>query len=155
MKSELPSKYLIGGSEIELHYKRPLFSSMDYITCAEDADTILREFINLKTLSVKEHFWAFFISNANRVLGIAVISIGTQNGVSVNIKEIFQLALITHSLRVIVAHNHPSGTLKPSANDKKVTEKIKQGLKTLEIELLDHLIITSENFTSFAQEGYL
>ena len=155
MKSELPSKYLVGGSEIELHYKRPLFSSMDYITCAEDIDIVLREYINLETLDVKEYFWLILLSNGNRISGIALISIGTVSSVVVNIKEIFQIALLSHASKVIVAHNHPSGVLKPSVNDREVTDKIQRGLKTLEIELLDHLIITSEGFTSFAQEGFL
>lgn len=154
MKSEL-STMLVGGSKVELHYKRPLFTSMDHITCAEDADTVLREVINLDTLDVKEHFWVVLLTHANRVLGIAMVSTGTVNAVIVNTKEIFQLALITHASKVILAHNHPSGTLMPSKTDHKITDRIKKGLDLLEVELLDHLVIVSEGYTSFVENGYL
>ncbi|HAE14207.1 MAG: hypothetical protein H6546_04260 [Chitinophagales bacterium] len=66
-----------------------------------------------------------------------------------------QLALKTHSQAIIVAHNHPSGTLRPSENDLKLTQKLKQVGDLIDVRLLDHIIITSESYYSFADEGTL
>jgi len=155
MKTQLLSTAVFSSSEIQIHYKRPLYSSMVHITCAEDADRVLREFLNPNQLDLKECFWVLLLSRASRLLGISLISVGEVSGVAVNIKEIFQLSLLTHASSVIVAHNHPSGNLEPSKNDIKMTEKIAHGLSLLEVTLLDHIVITSEGFTSFANDGLL
>lgn len=155
MKQTNVSTYLMGCSEVEIHYKRPLFSEMKRITSAQDIDAILRTYVNLKLIDVKEFFWVVFLSRANRVLGISTINSGDINGVAVNIREIFQLTLLTHSSHIIVAHNHPSGKLHPSENDQKITKKIADGAALFDVKLLDHLILTSESFLSFANEGMM
>ena len=73
----------------------------------------------------------------------------------VNIKEICQLALLGHAMQIIIAHNHPSGTLTPSQADRKLTDKLKNTLNLLDIELLDHLIITSESYISFVDNNWM
>ncbi len=151
----LPSTELLGSSEIEIHYKRPLFSSMKNITRAEDAVCVLRIFSDANRIDVKEHFYVMLLNNANRLIGISLISIGNISSTVVNVKEIFQLTLLTQSTHIILCHNHPSGKLELSKNDIKITEKIKHGLSLLDVTLLDHIIITSESFMSFANEGLL
>ena len=128
---------------------------MKSIRHAEDVHSLLRSYIDENTLDVKEFFWTVFLSRANSVLGISTISCGDSAGVIVNIKEIFQLTLLTHASQIIVAHNHPSGKLIPSEKDKKITEKLQHGLSLFDVKLLDHLILTSESFFSFANEGIL
>lgn len=155
MKSELPTTVLLGSSEIELHYKRPLFNSMLSITCAEDADKALRSYINLNQLDLKECFWILTLTTANRLIGISQSTVGTTGGVIVSTKEILQIALKTNASRIIVAHSHPSGNLTISASDKKYTSKLKRACKLLDIDLLDHIIITSESFLSFAYKKAL
>lgn len=155
MKITNLSTHLIGCSEVELHYKRPLFSSMKSITCSDDANTILRSYINPNLIDVKEFFYVLFLSRANRVLGISTINCGNISGVVVNIREIFQLTLLFHASQIIVAHNHPSGKLIPSENDKEITKKLQEGLSLFDAKLLDHLILTSENFLSFADQDIL
>jgi len=155
MKTQLLSTAVFSSSEIQIHYKRPLFDSMKWVTNALDANEILRQYIDPNIIDVKEHFYVMLLNNANRVLGISLISIGELRGTMVNIKEIFQLTLLTHADYVILAHLHPSGLLKPSDNDIEITEKIQYGLSLLDVTLLDHLIITSESFFSFANEGLL
>ncbi len=155
MNSEVPSIQLLGSSEIELHYKRPFFNEMISITSAEDADDILRSYINPNQLDLKECFWVLCLTNANRLTSISQLFIGSTTGVNVSTKEILQVALKTNSTALIVAHSHPSGSLKISATDKKHTNRLKRACRLLDITLLDHLIITSESFVSLAQEGIL
>lgn len=155
MKTTLLSTIILSISEIQIHYKRPLYDSMKYITNADDADKILKEFTGKNRIDFKEFFWVILLNRANRVLGISEIAIGSSSGVSVNIREICQLALLTASTQLIVAHNHPSGKLTPSKADKNITAKIKKALALLDITLLDHIVITSEDFLSFANESLL
>jgi len=155
MKPTNLSTQLMGCNEIEIHYKRPLFSEMKSIKSAEDVNQLIRTFIDTKRIDYKEFFWVVLLNRANNVLGISEIAMGSSSAVAVDIKEICQLALLTSSLSVIVIHNHPSGTLRPSKTDKRITEKIKETLNIFGISLLDHLIITSENYYSFADEGIM
>ena len=155
MKTQLPSTAVFSSSEIQIHYKRPLFDSMQWITHAGDADRILRAFVDLDRIDLKEFFWVILMNRANRVLGISEIAVGGTSSVLVDIKEICQLALLTSSTQVLVAHCHPSGRLFASVTDKEITIKIKEALQLFDIELLDHLIITSESFYSFANDGLL
>ena len=155
MKTQLPSTAVFSSSEIQIHYKRPLYDSMSYITHAGDADRILKTFIDMHRIDLKEFFWVVLLNQANRVLGISEIAMGTTSGVLVNVKEICQLALLTCATHLIVCHNHPSGNLSASVSDKEMTTKIKEALTLFDITLLDHIIITSESFYSFANEGLL
>lgn len=155
MKPNLPSTQLLSSSVIKIHYKRPLFDSMMHITRSKDAMAVLRKYADPDSIDLKEHFYVLMLSNANRLLGVSLISIGTTAGVCVGLKEILQLALITNSTGIIIAHNHPSGTLMPSQSDCQMTERIKEGLSLVDIRLLDHLIFTSDEYTSFADSGYL
>lgn len=112
--------------------------------------------VNGISLDYKEYFWCFYLTRANKVLGDTEIGHGSATGVVVNIPEIFVTALKTSAASLIVVHNHPSGTLKPSVRDKEITNSIKVSGDLLSIKLLDHLIITSESkYYSFADEGEL
>lgn len=141
--------------EIAIHYKRAVFKEMEHIKSSNDADTLIRKFADTNQIDLKECFWVMCLNNANRVLGIATISMGSSNQVAVNVKEICQLAVLCSSMRVIVIHNHPSGTLHPSKLDKQITTKIQKALQLFDVRLLDHIIITSENHFSFANDGLI
>lgn len=155
METKLPSTQVLTCAEVEIHYKRPLFGSMKEVTTPSDANEFLRTYIDMPRLDVKEFFWAIFLTRANNVLGIATIGCGDIAGVCVNAREIIQLALLTHASLVIVAHNHPSGKLVPSSQDRQITRKISEGLALFDAKLMDHLIVTSESYYSFASEGDL
>lgn len=155
MKTHTLSKELFVSNEIEIHYKRPLFHTMTHITCADDVNQLIREYITSSQMDLKEFFWVVLLNNANCVLGISQISMGSSSSVSVSVKEICQLAITTSSSFVIVLHNHPSGLLNPSKADQKITTKIKKALALFDVKLLDHLIISSESFYSFANQGTL
>lgn len=128
---------------------------MQWITCADDADRMLRSYIDLDRIDLKEFFWVIMLNRANRVLGISEIAMGTTNGVLVDVKEVCQLALLTSATQIVVSHNHPSGRLIASKADMEITTKIKEALSLFDSTLLDHIIITSESFFSFANEGLL
>lgn len=155
MKQFLPSTHILSSAIISIHYKRPLFKDMKHIRCAEDADTYLKQSINLQQIDLCEYFWVLLLTNANRLIGICEVASGTTLGVQTNPKCIFQSALLTNATAIIVAHNHPSGNLNISEKDIKETNKLKRLAETMDITLLDHIIITSESFTSLAQESMI
>jgi len=141
--------------EVGIVYKRPLFDDMPHISNSEDVYSLMKNIIDMDTLDYKEHFWVILLNNSNRVLGCSEIARGNTTGVFVNTKEILHLALMSNSTSIILCHNHPSGTLKPSCSDKKITKKIESITKLFDINVLDHIIITSEFYYSFADEGQL
>lgn len=102
-----------------------------------------------------EQFYILLLNRSNTVLGISKISEGGISGTVVDPKKIFQVALKANASNLILAHNHPSGSLKPSEADERITKKLKSAGEFLEITVLDHLIITSEGYYSFADDGQL
>jgi len=146
----LPSLELYLPYEVNIHYKRPIYHSMAYVSSSDKAVEYLRYFIKTDTLDHKEYFWVLLLNRANRLLAISEIGKGSAVGVVVNHKEIFQLILRTNATAFIVAHNHPSGQLKISKEDKKITEKIIQMSNILDINFIDHIILTTESYYSFA-----
>jgi len=141
--------------EVAIVYKRPLFDTMPHITNSEDVNSIIKEVVDLNTLDLKEFFWVLLLNNGNRVLGIAEIGRGDTKAVTVNVKEIFQLVIKTNAVGLVLCHNHPSGILKPSEADKAMTKKIKEASKLFSVSLLDHVIITSEDYYSFVDGGLI
>lgn len=131
---------------VEIHYKRPTLKQMPKICSRDEAYTYITGLVNLNRIDHKEFFWVILLNNANRVLGVSELSIGTTNGCMVNIKEILQLALLSNSSKIVLVHNHPSGTLQFSEADHKITRKIVKACNYVDIEVLDHLIITSEGY---------
>ena len=87
--------------------------------------------------------------------GICTISTGCVNGVIADPKLIFVLAIKKNACTVVLAHNHPSGSLKPSENDRQLTWKMKEAGRILEITVLDHIIVSDEGYYSFADDGVL
>jgi DNA repair protein RadC len=155
MKAPIPTTQLFGCSELELHYKRPLFDSMVHIKSSKDAETILRKYIDPNRINLKEFFWMMALTQANRLLGISEIASGSPQGVSMNIKEIFQTILLTNASAIIVAHNHPSGNLKPSQSDRAFTKKLQKLSSLMDVTLLDHVILSSEDYYSFSDDRLL
>jgi len=102
-----------------------------------------------------EEFWALFLNQNNKVIHIAQLTQGGINQSIVDIRILFKTALEHFSTGVIISHNHPSGNLKPSAEDITITKKVKEAGDLMSIQLLDHLIITQNSYLSFADEGLL
>ena len=102
-----------------------------------------------------EEFWVMFLNRANARIHIGSISEGGQSGTVADPKKIFKLALEYNAASVILCHNHPSGNLKPSEADIRLTRKLKEAGSMLDMPVLDHLIIGDEKYFSFADEGLL
>lgn len=122
------------------------------ISSSKDAFTILQPFIGDLH---HEEFWVLFLSNANKVLKKEQLSIGGMTGTVADVRKIYKSALEESATAIIIAHNHPSGTLRPSQADIQLTKKVKDGGNILDIKLLDHLIVTEKSYYSFADEGTL
>lgn len=102
-----------------------------------------------------EEFWVLFLSNSNKVLSTFQLSKGGITGTLVDVRLIFKKALEENAVSIILAHNHPSGNLKPSMADKNLTLKLKKAGESLDIKVLDHLIVTENAYFSFANEGLI
>ena len=102
-----------------------------------------------------EEFWVILLNRANHLIKIMNISEGGISGTIADPKKIFRLALENNSSAIILAHNHPSNNLKPSESDLKLTKTIYKAGETLEINVLDHIIVGSDNYFSFADESLM
>lgn len=102
-----------------------------------------------------EEFWIIYLNNSNKVLHKEQLSKGGITGTLVDIRLVLKQALENGAVGLVLAHNHPSGTLKPSVADKQITKKLKEAGKALDIVVLDHLIITQKAYFSFADEQIL
>lgn len=143
-------------AEIQLSYKSNVKPSLrPKITSSRDAHEVLKRVWNDSIIELCEQFKVIFTNRANKVLGVFEVSTGGIAGTVADPKLIFAAALKAGATGLILSHNHPSGNLTPSHADIELTKKIKEGGRLLEIQLLDHIIITSENYYSFADEGLL
>ena len=142
-------------SEISVTYK-PHFKASERpkINDSRDAEKILRQEWSDR-INYCEEFAILLLNRANSVLGICKISSGGIAGTVADPKMIFQVALKANATSIILAHNHPSGNLKPSSADIMLTQKLKTAGGYLDLSVLDHLILTEEAFYSFADDGIL
>ncbi len=102
-----------------------------------------------------EEFWIVYLNNSNKILHKEQLSKGGITGTLVDVRLVLKQALAYGAVGLILAHNHPSGTLKPSSADKQITSKLKTAATALDIKILDHLIITEKAYFSFADEQML
>jgi len=102
-----------------------------------------------------EEFWIIYLNNSNRVIQKNQLSKGGITGTLVDVRLVLKTALEVGATGLILVHNHPSGTLKPSASDRKITQKLKLAGESLDINVLDHLIITEKAYFSFADKDIL
>lgn len=100
-----------------------------------------------------EEFWVIYLNNSNKVVYKNQLSKGGITGTVVDVRIVFKMALEHNATAIILAHNHPSGVLQPSDADIQVTKKLKQAGENLDIRVLDHLIVTENNYYSFADNG--
>jgi DNA repair protein RadC len=122
------------------------------ITCSRDAyDLLAAQFRDLQ----HEEFWVLLLNRANLVLAKHLVSKGGQSGTIADPKIIFNLALLGHASAVLLAHNHPSGNLQPSKADCELTTKLVSGAKLLDLQVVDHLILSDSGYFSFADEAMI
>ena len=123
-----------------------------YIHGPEDVATLLQQEMGILD---REHFRIILLSTKSRIIAVRTIAIGTLNGAMVHAREVFKAAILESAQAVVLVHNHPSGTAQPSHEDIEVTKRLAKAGKILGITLLDHVILTSEEFISLQKEGYI
>ncbi|QTV06446.1 RadC family protein [Faecalibacter bovis] len=122
------------------------------ITSSHDAATILQQQIgDLPT----EEFWVMFLNQGNRIIKTEQISRGGITQTSVDVRIVFKRAIELMATAIILSHNHPSGNLNPSESDKNLTRKFSEAAKYLDLQVLDHIIVTQKSYFSFADEGFM
>lgn len=143
-------------AEIQLSYKSNVkHSQRPRITGSKDAYEVLLQCWDNTKIDLLEQFKVIFTNRGNKVLGVMEVSSGGIAGTVADSRLIFAAAIKALATGIIISHNHPSGNLTPSQADIDLTRKIKEGGKLLEIQLLDHIIVTSEGYYSFADEGII
>lgn len=143
---------IIAALELGRRRKEKELVNRPVITSSKDVHAILKAwFVDL----VHEEFWLILLNTANRVIGKILISKGGRDLVAVDPKIVFSEALKANATTIILAHNHPSGNLKPSTADEILTKRLIQGAKLLEIRILDHIIFSDEGYFSFLDEDLM
>ncbi|WP_346883365.1 DNA repair protein RadC [uncultured Algibacter sp.] len=102
-----------------------------------------------------EEFWIIYLNNSNKVIYKSQLSKGGITGTLVDVRLVLKQALEVGATGLVLVHNHPSGTLNPSASDKQVTQKLKIAAQSLDIKVLDHVIVTEKAFFSFADQSLM
>ncbi len=143
---------IIAALEIGRRRNETETKMLDTISGSKDAYNIIRRHL---MDSNHEEFWVLMLNQSGRVIAKELISRGVIAGTVADPKIIFNLALQHSATSIVMAHNHPSGNLKPSQLDIDLTKKIVNAGKMLDMNVLDHLIITNDGFYSFADEGTL
>jgi DNA repair protein RadC len=131
-------------------------SELKSLTSAEDTAAVIRQLMSKDGLiHYREEMIVLCLNQGNKVIGYHRVSAGGQTATVADLRMIATLALNCTANQIILAHNHPSGSLQPSSADIALTRRAKEGLALLDIRLLDHLIVTDERYYSFAEEGEL
>ncbi len=139
-------------AEIQLSYRQTCRLG-SIISTSKDAYEELRLWFPEETISLQERFVALYLNRANRVLGAYHASSGGITGTVADPRLIMTVALKTAAVGIILSHNHPSGNLKASAADIDLTMKIKEAGQLLDIQVVDHIILSSDGYYSFADDG--
>lgn len=143
-------------AEVELVYRSKVKASERLaIGSSADAAQLFRAIWEEGKLELVEQFKVLFLNRANKVLCCYNVSTGGITGTVADPRLIFTAALKVHAISLVLCHNHPSGNLSPSRADEELTRKIKGAGQLLDIQVLDHLILTSDGYYSFADEGLL
>lgn len=140
---------------ITLVYERGPLDSLPTIQDSDDAAEHLRTCYPNGTMDLKEIFFAMYLSHGNQVLAISKLSEGGMTATILDIRHLFVRALLLNASAVILCHNHPSGTMVSSQKDVEVSLKCVEAGKLLDVQVLDHIILTSEGYVSLADDGLL
>lgn len=140
---------IAAAMEISRRRREESTGELSHILGSADAFAVLEP-----VLSELQHeeFWILYLNNANRVIHKSQLSKGGITGTLVDVRLVLREALELGAVALILAHNHPSGALKPSEADKAITRKLKVAAEVLDIRVLDHLIVTEKAFFSFADQ---
>lgn len=153
-KTDLPSLFQV--TEVELVYRNKVApKDRQQVANSPDAFEILLNSWDLNKIELVEQFKILLLDQSNRCLGISEISQGGIASCAVDPRIVFSTALKTKASSMILAHNHPSGNLTPSAADIQLTKQLVKGGQLLEIKVQDHLVLTPRDYYSMQDEGVM
>lgn len=141
--------------EIKISYTSISYNERIKIFDSTKAYNSFKDSWNIETIELFEEFKIILLNHASEALGMYTVSKGGISSTVVEIRHILFVALKTNSTGIILAHNHPSGNLKPSSSDLKLTERMNEACKVMDLNLMDHLILSKQGYFSFKDEGYL
>ena len=144
------------AGEVKLTYTNKIKKAdRSKVSSSQKAVDLLRRIFTEETIELREQFAFILLNRANEVIGWYNLSIGSISGTVADARYIVQCAILSNASGVILAHNHPSGQLQPSQSDITLTDKIKNACLLFDINVLDHIIVTTESFYSFLDNGKL
>ena len=156
MEQEMMKPEWCQVAEVELVYRTKVKPSQrPKITTSIDAYEILQKIWNRDKIELVEEFKVLLLNRSNKVLGVLDASSGGITGTVADPRIILTAAIKANAVGIVLSHNHPSGSVKPSRADEELTVKIREAARFLDMTVLDHIIITSEGYYSFADEGLL
>jgi len=157
-----PSEIVLGAvadklvPEIKISYRRSEKQTFGgAVRNPQEVADFVRNLFPKGELELQEQFFVLYLNQANKIIGYYRHSKGTMTASLVDIRLILATALKSGAVAIILTHNHPSGNIKPSPADEMLTRKIKTAAESMEISVLDHLIITKDSFFSFSNEGLM
>ena len=139
-------------AEIEITYK-PIITYHTIISSSSQAYELIKQLWDNEKINLQEQFAALFFNQSKKIIGWKVLSTGNMTKCIVDVKLLVSLALHCMCTHVMIVHNHPSGNLKVSQSDENITATVKDALKLIDVQLLDHLIIDENGYFSFNDEG--
>lgn len=125
------------------------------VTTADDAYRLMLNSYDEGQLEYRESFKVVLLNNNCDVLGYATISEGGLTETTVDVRMILQVALLTNATAMILVHNHPSGNLTPSRQDRELTKHVVDAARLMNIRVIDHIIISTSNYNSFVENGLI
>jgi DNA repair protein RadC len=143
---------IVAALELGMRRKLTETAVKPKVTSSKDAFNFIYSYISD---IIHEEFWVLFLNRSNHIIEKFKLSQGGISGTVIDVRLILKKALELLASSLIICHNHPSGNLQPSENDKKITDKISKAAQQMDIKLLDHLIIFDTSYFSFSDEGLL
>lgn len=141
-------------AEVELSYKnRVPYQDRKKVLTSEDTYKLLVNIHDDQTIDYTETFKVLYLNQASQVVGCFTLSNGGITATCVDVRNIMQGALLTNATAMVLAHNHPSGSTRPSREDDQITNQVVKAGELLNIRVVDHIIFTREHFYSFNDEG--
>jgi|SRR5690625_56129 len=142
-------------AEIEVAYRpKYIIKNRPVIKTSKDGYEILKG-VWQDDIQLRERINIIFLNTANNVLGVWEAFSGGISGTVGDIRLVFATALKVHASKIVMSHNHPSGNLKASKADQRITKRFKEAGEILDVTVLDHIIITADGYFSFADEGLM
>lgn len=142
--------------EVKLTYKPKVKrSELPKIGCSDDVKELMNGLFDELTVDYRETFCVAYLNTAYRVTGVSRLFEGGMDSVNVDIRILMQHILLSNARAIVIAHNHPSGNRRPSVEDDKLTQKVKDACNFFNIKLLDHVIIADGDYYSYCDEGRL